>query len=186
MAERRCLGPQKRRQAATAQATEDRKTFAAAARKYGLSDNEASFRLVREVLGEGFSEYAVGQAVNDGTVHVPQAELAKLEQYRQEATEERQQFLRNADPETLRSIVRSEAEQRRLQFQRDEDQRQIAHREMSDAQIGFPPLPEFNSSGEKIDAAYLIRISNTNLDLFKRVIRVNGAGNVTARLRGIR
>jgi hypothetical protein len=180
------LDPKKRRQAAAAQAAEDRKTFSDAARKYGLGDTEANFHLVRETLGEGFSEYAVGDAVRNGTVQVSPATEAELEQYRQKAQEQRQQFLRNADPETLRSIVRSEAEQRRIKFQHDETERQIAHREMLDAQVGFPVLPEFNSNGEKIDAAYLIRISNTNLQLFKTIISRFGAANVTARLRGIR
>jgi uncharacterized protein YhaN len=180
------LDPKKRQQAATAQAQVDRKTFAAAARKYGLSDNEASFRLIRETLGEGFSEYAVGQAVNSGAVQVSPATQAELEEYRQEAAEQRQQFLRSADLETLRGVVRSEAAARRVQVQHDETERQIAHREALDAQLGYPPLPEVSSTGEKIDTAYLIRISNTNLQLFKTYISRFGAANVTARLRGIR
>lgn len=56
----------------------------------------------------------------------------------------------------------------------------------ADAQIGFLPLPEVNQQGEKIDVAYLTRISNTNLQLFKNYIGKHGAANLTARLRGIR
>jgi hypothetical protein len=78
------------------------------------------------------------------------------------------------------------SEQRRIQAQREEAERQIAAREQMDAAYGFPPLPEFNQHGEKLDAAYLNRISNTNLQLFKNLMRKHGAANLTARLRGIR
>jgi len=68
-----------------------------------------------------------------------------------------------------------------------EAERQIAARESADAAFGFPRLPEVNQmTGEKIDAAYLTRISNTNLQLFRNYIRKHGAANVIARLRGIR
>jgi len=49
---------------------------------------------------------------------------------------------------------------------------------------GKPPLPETNQYGEKIDSAYLVRISNTNLDLFKRLVLKHGYQHVTNRIQG--
>ena len=168
------------------QLAEDRKTFLEACRQHHIGSTDANFSLIRTTLGPGFSVYDIGQAVRSGTLHVSPATPEEIQLWTQEAQEQRQQFLRNADPVTLRSIVRSEAEQRRAQAQREDAERQIAHREALDAQLGFPPLPDTNQHGEKIDAAYLTRISNTNLQLFKNLIRMYGAANVTARLRGIR
>jgi len=123
--------------------------------------------------------------VNTGAVQVSPATQSELQQYRQEAAEQRQQFLRNADPEMLRSIVRSEAEQRSIQAQREEDQRQIAARQAKDEAFGFPPLPEINeTTGEKLNSAYFIRLSNTDLQQFKNYIRYYGASQITRALRG--
>ena len=176
-----------RKAEAKAQLQQDRETFRQAARQYGLSDIEANFSVVRSTLGAGFNVYQVGQAVSSNAVGLVPATEQELAQRHQEAQEERQDFLINqASPDELRQAARSEAEQRRIQFQHEEAQRQIAARETMDAAYGFPPLPEFNAEGTKLDAAYLNKISNTNLQLFKNLMRKHGAANLTARLRGIR
>ena len=168
------------------QLTEDRKTFLEACRQYHIGSTDANFSLIRSTLGPGFSAYEIGQAVQSGKLHVSPATPEEIQRWTQEAQEQRQQTLRKMSLEELRSVVRHEAEQRRAQAQREETERQIAHREMLDAQLGYSQLPDTNQHGVKIDAAYLTRISNTNLQLFKNLIRVHGAANVTARLRGIR
>jgi hypothetical protein len=49
---------------------------------------------------------------------------------------------------------------------------------------GKTPLPDTNQSGEKIDRNYLLRLSNVNLDAFKRLVIRHGFLNVTNRLQG--
>jgi hypothetical protein len=164
----------------------DKDTFEQACRQFRIGNTEASFGLIRDALGPGFTTCQVGQALHSGSIRVSPATPEEIQEWTREAQEQRQQYLRNAEPEELRRIVRSEAESRRIEAQRKDQERQIAHREALDAQMGFPSLPEVNERGEKIDAAYLVRISNTNLALFKRFIKSFGAANVTARLRGIR
>ncbi len=142
---------------------------------------------MKSVLGHGFDRYKLAQAVQSNALQLAPAPPEELEQFRQDAAEERRDFLINqASPQELRQAARSEAEQRRIQFQRAEAERQIAFREQKDAAVGYPPLPEVNGEGQKIDAAYLNKISNTNLQLFKNLMRRHGASNLTARLRGIR
>jgi hypothetical protein len=121
---------------------------------------------------------------------------AAAAQHEQELREERQaedqDFLINrASPSELRARARWETEQRRAEAIRQEDQRKIAYREQLDAQAGYQPLPATDQLGRAIDSAYLIRLSNadrysTEFQRFKNYIKVFGAANVTARLRGIR
>jgi hypothetical protein len=139
-------------------------------------------------LGAGFNVYQVGQAVSSNPVGLVPATEQELAQRHQEALEERQDYLVNqASPDELRQAARTEAEQRRVQAVQQETDRQIAAREQKDAAFGFTPIPEFNqATGEKLDGAYFIKLSNTNISAFKQAIRRWGAANVTARIRGIR
>ena len=181
------LDPAKRRQAKLNQEAEDRETFNAFARENGFSEVEANFLLAKSVVQEDFNKYSLLQAVRSNALTLAVASPAELARYSQEAAVARQDFLINqATPQQLAQAAREESEQRRIEFQRADSERQIAHREVLDASFGFPPLPEFNQHGEKIDAAYLNKISNTNLQLFKNLMRKHGAANLTARLRGIR
>jgi hypothetical protein len=101
--------------------------------------------------------------------------------------EDRKDFLLNrATPEELRAVARQESEANRVYQKQQEVKTQIETREALDQQRGFPALPLENSYGEKLDSAYLNRISNVNLQLFRTLIKKYGAANVTARLRGIR
>ena len=174
-----------RRAEVKAQLEQDRKTFEDAARtlrSFGV--NEANFNVVRQTLGVGFSVHQIRQmlAANGAMLSPPKQQ--ELNDWERERIERHNEMLRNADTETLRSIVRSESEQRRIQFQRDEDQRQLAAREAKDQAFGFPPLPEINAAtGEKLNSAYFIRLSNTDLQKFKNYIRYYGASQITRALR---
>jgi hypothetical protein len=149
--------------------------------------NTAALNLLRQEFGAGFSSAQIDQALQSRLIALDPASDEHILQWTQEAAEERQDFLINqATPRQLAQAARQESEQRRIQAQREEAERQIAAREQMDAAYGFPPLPEFNQHGEKLDAAYLNKISNTNLQLFKNLMRKHGAANLTARLRGIR
>ncbi len=179
--------PKKQQQAAAAQAEEDRRTFSEAARKFGLSDNEANFRLVREVLGSGFTSYAIGQAVDFGAIRLAVASQAEQEAYRTEFQEQRQDWLVNkASPAELREAARSDSEQRHAQAQRQHVQEQVEARERAEANLGLPALPETTSDGQKIDCAYLLRLADTNIKQYKLLCNRFGFAAVTARINGVR
>jgi len=162
---------------------QDKKTLRDFCKANRLEPSTAALNLLRQEYGAGFNFAQVGNALRSGLIMLGPASDEIL----REAQEERQDYLVNqASPQELRQAARTEAEQRRIEFQRAEAERQIAAREQMDAAVGYPPLPEFTGDGQKLDAAWLNRISNTNLQLFKNFMRKYGAANLTARLRGIR
>jgi hypothetical protein len=112
------------------------------------------------------------------------ASLEQLAEYQREAQTQRQDYLINrASPIELRNAARVEAEERRAQFQREQVQQQIQSREAIDATQGYPILPAVNlTTGEKLDAAYFIKLSNTNLQLYKNFMRRYGASQITKAL----
>jgi len=163
-----------------------RAVFAEAVRVFGLSGIEGNFRVLVSTL-ETLSISGIQEFISVNPRSLVPATEAELQQYEAERIRQHNQMLLNADPITLKRLAQEEAEARRAQAQRAEAERQIAARESADAALGFPPLPEVNQmTGEKIDAAYLTQISNTNMQLFRNYIRKHGAANVTARLRAIR
>jgi len=182
------LARQKVKQVPTAaNLKQDEETLQQFCRASRLEPNAAALSLVRQEFGAGFTSDQVGNALQSGLIHLGPASDEHARQWAQEDQEERQDFLINqASPQELRQAARSEAEQRRDHAVQQETERQIAAREQMDAAYGFPPLPEFNAEGTKLDAAYLNKISNTNLQMFKKLMRKHGAANLTARLRGIR
>jgi hypothetical protein len=166
---------------------QDEETLHEFCRANRLEPSTAALNLLRQELGANFDSTQVAQALQSGLIGLSPASEEHILQWTREAQEEHQDYLINqASPQELRAIAKTETEQRRIQAQREEAERQIAVREQTDAAYGFPPLPEFNQHGEKIDAVYLNKISNTNLQLFKNLMRKHGAANLTARLRGIR
>ena len=182
------LARQKVKQVPTAaNLKQDKATLQEYCRVNRLEPNTAALNLLRQEFGAGFTSAQIDRALQSGLIHLGPASEEHIVQWTREAQEERQDYLINqASPEELRATAKGEAEQRRIQAVQQETERQIAAREQMDAAHGFPPLPEFNSAGEKLDAAYLNKISNTNLQLFKNLMRKHGAANLTARLRGIR
>jgi hypothetical protein len=164
------------------QEQKDRETFKRATRRYGISDIEANFNVVRSILGPSFDEYSVGQIADSNAATLAPATPAEIQQWRQEAHEERVDYLLNeASPQELRQAARTEAEQRRIQFQRDQTENQIAARAKIDATQGYVPLPETTSDGIKIDAQFL---KNLKADVYRNYLRRFGATAITARLNG--
>jgi hypothetical protein len=164
---------------------QDRKTFAEICRKHSISNMEANFGLLREVLQNDFTVYNAAQAITSGAVQLSPATAVEIEQWRNEAAQARQNYLRNeATSDELRYAARTEAAQQRQVNQQAEADRQLQAGLQRES--FFPPLPEVNQHGEKIDSAYLVRISNTNLQLFRAFVKKHGAANVTARLRGLK
>src|SRR5947207_606698 len=65
----------------------------------------------------------------------------ELEELAEEDAEERQDWLVQASPDQLRAAARGEAEQTRQQFQRTEQEGQLAGQDEKDAAYGYVPLP---------------------------------------------
>jgi hypothetical protein len=62
----------------------DRETFSHVCRKHDVSEIEANFKLLVEVLGAGFSEYAAAQAIQSNAVSLSPATPADLTKWRVE------------------------------------------------------------------------------------------------------
>jgi hypothetical protein len=62
----------------------DRETFSHVCRKHDVSEIEAHFKLLVEVLGAGFSEYAAAQAIQSNAVSLSPATPAELTKWRVE------------------------------------------------------------------------------------------------------
>jgi hypothetical protein len=182
------LDPKFQKYAADAQALQDRETFSKFARANDLSEVEANFHLVKSVLGSGFDQYALAQAVNSGQVQLAPASPEELAKFHQEAAVARADFLRNyATPDELREAAATEAEQRRQaaqqQFVNEQDE---AGRKRA-AESGKPQLPEVNSlTGEKLDATFFNKLSVTNRQEFRRYVGFYGGNQIVDRMRGIR
>jgi len=183
------LNPVKRQQTAAAQEHEDRKTFNEFARQNGWSEVQANFHLAKSILGSGFNQFALANAVRDGRLNLAPASQEELARFQTEAAQARADYLRNhASPEELRNAAHEEAEQRRTEFKQQEADRQLAARKEQDANYGYPPLPEFNTAGDepiRIDATFLNKLSNTDLPKFKNMLRKYGSFQLTQRLRGL-
>jgi hypothetical protein len=49
----------------------------------------------------------------------------------------------------------------------------------------YVPLPHKNAHGETLDAAYLVKLANRDINLYKRLLRKHGYFNMTQRIKGI-
>jgi hypothetical protein len=49
----------------------------------------------------------------------------------------------------------------------------------------YLPLPHKNQHGEEINAAYLVKLANRDMDLYKRLLRKHGYFHLTQRIRGL-
>jgi hypothetical protein len=182
-----------------AQLHEDKRTFQYAARRLGLSGNDANFSVVRSTLGPGFDVYQVQQAVQSSAVRLSPASEAELNQYAQEAVQAEEQYLKKlaqssdpADAETLRRIVRQNGAQMAARAQGQHQEHQVQIRAEKDQAVGFPVLPETDQYGQALDSLFFRKLSNTNYDgsngkdpanCFKQYVRKYGAAQINERLR---
>src|SRR6267143_4598980 len=131
-----------RRAKAAAQLAQGKEVFAAVCRKHVVANIEANFSLLRKVVGDDFTEYSAAQAITSGAVKLAKPDQSELDQWNAEALEQRNEFLLNADTETLRTLAREEhALKRQAAVQTDADL-QLAASKVRDAIIGFPLLPD--------------------------------------------
>ncbi len=175
------LDPAKRKQAEAAQAEKDREIFNAFARSHGFSEVEANYLLAKSVLGDGLDRYTLAQAVQSNALQLAPASQEDLAQFRQDAAEERQDFLINrATPLELRQAARYESEQ--LRGQQQHAARQVQIREQKEAGVGYPPLPNEAQDGQAIDRMFLLRLPK---ELYARFCSKYGFAAITARLNGV-
>ena len=160
----RQTAPQRTREAAK-QLAKDKETFSALCRQQGLSECEANLNLWRR-----------SQSI-EGLASASAQELAKL---REEQIEAHNEFLLNADTETLRTLAREEhAIKRQAAVQTDADL-QLAASKVRDAIIGFPLLPG-TWNGQKLDSEFIRRCSAETQKLLQKRF---GSAQLTARLQG--
>jgi hypothetical protein len=159
---------------------QDKKAFSDAARTLGFSECDANFSLLRQALGDGnLTTYSVKQVIESGvSLAVPTQQ--ELNEWEQERIERHNEFLRNADPETLRRLVRQEAEQNRQKAVQEQAAREDAARAERDRYQGYQPIPD-TFQGQPLDSQFIKKCSAETL---KRLIKLFGSSQVTARLRG--
>jgi hypothetical protein len=157
--------PAKRQQATAAQLAGEQRLFADFCRRNRVSENEANFGIWRET---------------HSTAGLAPASQAELDQWNQERIELRNNFLLNADNQTLRNIARREGVERHQAALQAEADRQLEASQARDAAIGFPPLPTV-WKGEPLDAGFIKRAASETLRLLNRRF---GAAAVNARLCG--
>jgi hypothetical protein len=178
------LDPRRQKEAAAAQAVEDRKIFESTAKRCELySINEANWNVVHSTLGPGLSEYQIQQAVSSGAVRLTPATPSEIQEWRQQAAEERASYLaHHASPVELRRAANEESEQRRVAAAQQQADSQLQAAIARDAVMGYPPLPD-TWQGEKLDAAF---IKNCSVETHKLLSRRFGSAALDLRLRGLK
>lgn len=161
----------------------DKKTFGDAARTLHFGQTEANLNVIRQIVGTGFSVYEVQHAVAAGTIHLSPATQQELNQREQERIQARNNYLKNLDPQTLRTEAKKEAEANRAAAQQANAASQLQSQLQRSQEVGFPPLPEVSHTGEQLNGAFFVRLSNTDIGSFKNFIRRYGAAQVTAAIR---
>ena len=147
---------------------------------YGLA--EANFNMICSTLGAGFAWDDLDTAIRNGQLSLAPATFQEVSQWRSEAAKAHSDWLRTeATPQQLKQAVREEAVQNRLQQQQQEAHRQ--QQVIMQAQSHYPALPDFTATGEKIDSAYLMRLSVQNYEQFKQLVKKHGSARITARIR---
>jgi hypothetical protein len=177
-------GQQKQQQA------QDRRNFATAAQAVtaqGLGDVrdcDANFSAVCEKLGTGFSAKDAVRVLTDGSITglAPSGNAPELrEQHRQKLVDDHNQTLLNADPATLRQVIRQEVTSQRQAAAQAQFDHELEFQSTHDTAMGKGELPAtFN--GQPLTAEYVKKASS---DTLRVLIRRFGASAVTKLLNGI-
>ena len=154
-----------RKQAAAAQLEHDKVRFAEICRRNSISECEANFNLWRST--KSISGLAP-------------ASQSEQDRYSQEAVEQRNEFLLNADTETLRTLAREEGAANRQAALQTEADSQLAAAQERDSRFGFPRLPD-TWQGQKLDATF---VKNCSVEIQKLLQKRFGSAQLTARLQG--
>jgi len=178
------VDPRKQAAAKKQQLEQDRKTFAQAARESELwSDIDANFSLTRSVLGPGFTVYDVRQAVASAKLQLAQATFQEIQQWRNEAAQAHQDYLKNASSEELRAAARAESGQvKKTAAQQQFEFELLRGYERDVIQNGSSPLPR-TWNGQMLDASFIKRCDKQTLAV---MMRKHGSAQISARLHGIK
>lgn len=163
-----------------AQLEADRRTLADAARTLNFGVTEANFNVTRSLLGPGFTVYTIQQAIDSNALLLSAPSQEELDKWHAERVKAHNEFLRNADVETLKRLTR-EAGQRRTQTTMDQVQAvRAAEREMN--QPVYEPLtPESRFQGQPITKQLLWRLDKQHA---RFLVEKYGASQLTARING--
>ncbi len=151
-------------------------------RANGFSENEANWSLTKSVLGSGFDQYSLEQAVTSNALRLARASQEELAQYAQDAAEVRQEYLRQATPQQLKQAARTETEQRRAAAVQQQADQQLQAAVERDAVMGFPSLPE-TWQGQKLDAGFIRKCDVATQKLLSKRF---GSAALDLRLRGLK
>jgi hypothetical protein len=161
----------------------DRKTFSVVCRSHDVSEIEANFKLLVDVLGSGFSEYAAAQAIRSNAVSLSPATAEELTKWHEEQVEQRNfDLMYRTDIPALRKMVREEAEQRRVATAQADADRILKEKEQIEAGQ-FEALPATTNDGKQIDKQFFLKCDRQTM---KYYIQRYGDAAVTKRIRGIR
>jgi hypothetical protein len=178
------LTPQQARQAEVAQATEDRKTFEAAAKKLkSFGATEANFNLVKLTLTPGFTVDDIRLWVERGLAVSP-ASAAEIFEWTREEKLERADYLRhNASDTELRQAANYEFETTRAAARAEEDRLGMAAQRQQFEAGNYDPLPTHRSTdGVELNAAFFNRLP---ADQLRQFCRRYHSYQITKRLRGM-
>jgi hypothetical protein len=172
---------QQRQAEARANEAENKRVFPIAARQFGFAEVQANFTVLVDALGT-LTVYGIQQFLATNPTVLAQATPEVLEQRNKEAAAAHQQYLNGLPPG--HPDRQADIEQRRAQAQQAEADRRLKAMRVRDESLGFPVLPEINlETGERLDSAYFMRLTNTDMGRFRSYMRLYGSSQVTEALR---
>ena len=148
---------------------ERRADFDRVCRKNLLSLNAANEQMHRE-----------GIAIENWSA----ASEVERQRFTAEAAQARQKYLiNNATPDELKAEANYQFQTEHAAAVKADSERR--EKFVADQQRGlYPILPAVNGRGEAMDAAYIRKISTTDYNLFKTLVKRHGSAQITERLRG--
>jgi hypothetical protein len=165
------------KQAEARQQELDKQTFVEAAKTLRFGVNDANFNLTRQLLGPGFSQHAIQQALSSNALQLSRPTQEELDQWAAQDIEAHNEALLKADPVTLRALARQESADNRAQEQQQQANESFEATKRRDEATGFPPLPADitkeqirNASVERLKY-WVKRFGNHQINL-----RLNGRG----------
>lgn len=163
--------------------TEDQEILRQFCRANQLEPNSAALNMLRSEYGAGFDSAQIVQALQSGLINLGPASTEILK----EAVQQRQDYLINeASPQELRQAAHAESEQLQAAARQQHAAEQIKTRQQAEMSFGHPVLPETNSDGVKLDAAFFKKLADSNIKLFRQYCTKFGFAAITARLNGVR